>query len=82
MAKLAVVARAGVQDDVFYGLGYSGHGAHLGTHMGQILARMATGDGEANPTAGMSWPAFPLYNGMPWFLPLVGAYYKMKDRIF
>ena len=25
------------------------------------------------------FPAIPLYSGHPWFLPLVGAYYQVKD---
>ena len=25
------------------------------------------------------FPAIPLYRGDPWFLPIVGAYYKVKD---
>ena len=26
-------------------------------------------------------PAIPFYTGRPWFLPLVGAYYQVKDWI-
>ena len=25
------------------------------------------------------FPAIPMYSGRPWFLPLVGAYYQVKD---
>jgi NADPH-dependent 2,4-dienoyl-CoA reductase/sulfur reductase-like enzyme len=27
-----------------------------------------------------AWPAIPGHLGPPWFLPLVGAYYRIKDR--
>jgi hypothetical protein len=27
-----------------------------------------------------AWPAIPGHRGPPWFLPLVGAYYRIKDR--
>jgi hypothetical protein len=30
----------------------------------------------------MPWPAIPGYFGKPWFLPLVGAYYRMRDWIW
>ncbi|MEJ2626773.1 MAG: FAD-binding oxidoreductase [Pseudolabrys sp.] len=73
--------RAGVHEGMIYGMGYSGHGAQLSTHLGQILARMAMGERDANPLEGLPWPAIPFYNGKPWFLPLVGAYYQLKDRI-
>jgi hypothetical protein len=25
------------------------------------------------------FPPLPFYDGRPWFLPLVGAYYRVKD---
>jgi hypothetical protein len=30
---------------------------------------------------GLEWPAIPGYSGKPWFLPMVGLYYKALDRI-
>ena len=27
------------------------------------------------------WPAIPGHFGRPWFLPLVGAYYRLQDRL-
>jgi hypothetical protein len=29
----------------------------------------------------LPFPAVPLYSGRPWFLPLVGAYYRVKDWV-
>ncbi len=40
-----------------------------------------------NPNAGGSaydlqnFPSRPLYNGVPWFLPAIGAYYQFRDRM-
>jgi glycine/D-amino acid oxidase-like deaminating enzyme len=73
--------RAGTADDVSYAMGYSGHGAQMSTLMGHVLAEMAMGRPEANPLAGMDWPAIPMHFGKPWFLPVVGAFYRFKDRI-
>ncbi len=71
--------RAGERDGIFYALGYSGHGVQMSVHMGQIMARVMGGDTEANPLAGLDWPAVPGHFGPPWFLPFVGAYYRYQD---
>ena len=31
---------------------------------------------DRKPLKGLSWPAVPGHFGKPWFLPLVGQYYK------
>jgi len=73
--------RAGQKDGLFYSMGYSGHGVQMSVHMGQIMADVMAGDAEANPWRGLDWPAVPGHFGTPWFLPLVGAYYRLLDRI-
>lgn len=73
--------RAGSHDGMLYSMGYSGHGAQMANHMGVILAKMAMGDLKANPLAGLDWPSIPLYSGKPWFLPMVGMYFKLKDMV-
>lgn len=72
--------RAGEHKGLYFSLGYSGHGVQMGTHMGTVLARMLEGDREANPFHDFAWPAIPGHFGKPWFLPLVGAWYQLKDR--
>jgi hypothetical protein len=42
--------------------------------MGDALA----GAGEI-PRLTSSFRAVPLYGGTPWFLPLVGGYYRVRD---
>lgn len=73
--------RAGEADGVYFSMGYSGHGAQIATHMGEIIADQILGRARTNPWASLPWPAIPGHLGQPWFLPLVGAYYKFKDRI-
>jgi len=73
--------RAGVADGMVFGMGYSGHGAQLSTLLGQVLADLAMGRTDTNPLDGMDWPAVPALNGRPWFLPLAGMWFKLKDRI-
>lgn len=71
--------RAGEHDGVFYSMGYSGHGVQMSVHMGQIMADVMEGKAQANPWKDLNWPAIPGHFGKPWFLPLVGAYYRYQD---
>ena len=71
--------RAGFADGVFYAMGYSGHGAHMANLMGTIVADEILGRATPNPLQGLSWPAIPFYSGKPWFLPLVGLWFKFLD---
>jgi glycine/D-amino acid oxidase-like deaminating enzyme len=60
-------------------MGYSGHGVQMSVQMGQVMAEVMNGRPECNPWAGRPWPAIPGHFGAPWFLPLVGAYYRAMD---
>lgn len=73
--------RAGFADGVHYSMGYSGHGAQIATHMGEIMADLIVGRIDRNPFADLPWNAVPLHTGKPWFLPLVGLYYKALDKV-
>ncbi|RWE32402.1 FAD-binding oxidoreductase, partial [Mesorhizobium sp.] len=73
--------RAGYHDGVWYAMGYSGHGAQLSTHLGMILADAMLGREDRNPMKGVEWPSIPGYSGKPWFLPMVGLYYKALDWV-
>jgi len=73
--------RAGRQDGVWYAMGYSGHGTQMSTHMGVTMAETILGRPDRNPVQGLAWPAVPGHFGQPWFLPLVGLYYKALDRL-
>lgn len=73
--------RAGEAGGLYFSMGYSGHGAQLATHMGEIMADLITGRINRNPWDGLPWQAVPFHTGKPWFLPLVGQYYKFLDLI-
>ena len=73
--------RAGQADGLWYAMGYSGHGAQIATHLGQIMADRIMGLDVRNPFADLPWAAVPLHTGKPWFLPLVGLYYKARDMV-
>ncbi|MFM0050619.1 NAD(P)/FAD-dependent oxidoreductase [Caballeronia grimmiae] len=74
--------RAGQHDGLYFSMGYSGHGTQMSTHMGQVMADVMNGNADANPWREFAWPAIPGHTGKPWFLPLVGAYYSIKDVFY
>ena len=73
--------RAGERDGVYYSMGYSGHGTQMSTYMGTVMADIIDGGPDRNPWKDFDWPAIPGHFGPPWFLPMVGAYYRFKDRV-
>jgi glycine/D-amino acid oxidase-like deaminating enzyme len=73
--------RAGEHEGLFYSMGYSGHGVQMSVHMGQVMADVMEGKVDANPWRQLDWPAIPGHFGKPWFLPMVGAYYRVLDMI-
>jgi glycine/D-amino acid oxidase-like deaminating enzyme len=72
---------AGRLDDMFYAGGYAGHGVAMATYLGALIARRIAGEPIENPLFDDHFAAIPLYYGRPWFLPLVGLYYRWLDWI-
>ena len=70
---------AGEHEGLFYSLGYSGHGVQMSVHMGQVMAEVLDGRVAGNPWQQSNWAAIPGNFGKPWFLPLVGAWYRLQD---
>ncbi|WP_407310062.1 NAD(P)/FAD-dependent oxidoreductase [Pseudomonas sp. nanlin1] len=73
--------RAGQHDGIYHSMGYSGHGVQMSVHMGQVMADVLDGKPQANPWRELEWPAIPGHFGKPWFLPIVGAYYRLQDHL-
>jgi glycine/D-amino acid oxidase-like deaminating enzyme len=73
--------RAGLLDGVYYAGGYGGHGIAMATYLGEQIARRIAGEAIESPFFDDRFPTIPLYSGNPWFLPLVGAYYRLMDAL-
>ena len=71
---------AGSLKGVHYALGYGGHGVALATWLGARMGHAIAGRAPLPRLTG-SFPPIPLYEGRPWFLPFVGAYYRIRDRL-
>ena len=76
-----VMPHSGKLDDMYFALGFAGHGVAAATWMGAKVAGTICGDADDNPFSKISFPAAPLglRSGNTWALPLAGAYYKVLD---
>ncbi len=72
---------AGQHRGIAYALGYGGHGVAYASWLGDRVGRALLGQAEWPALSGIPFRAVPLYEGWPWFLPLAGAYYGLKDRL-
>jgi len=70
---------AGCLDGAYYAGGYCGHGVAMATYLGAIVGRRIAGEPIDHPLIDDRFPPIPLYRGTPWFLPIVGAFYRMQD---
>jgi glycine/D-amino acid oxidase-like deaminating enzyme len=71
--------RAGRLGGLYYCGGYAGHGIAMATYLGEQIARRMAGERFDHPLFDDDFASIPLYHGTPWFLPVVGAYYRVKD---
>lgn len=73
--------KVGQHNGLFYAMGYSGHGVQMAVHMGEVMADMIDGKPTDCPWITDNWPAVPMHFGKPWFLPFVGWYYQLQDKL-
>ncbi|HVC55255.1 MAG TPA: FAD-binding oxidoreductase [Stellaceae bacterium] len=79
---LDALPHMGEEGGLHYCLGCNGSGVAMMTYLGTQTARKIAR--VANAPCAFDAPLFPdhpLYNGNPWFLPLVGGYYRLRDRL-
>jgi glycine/D-amino acid oxidase-like deaminating enzyme len=76
---------AGELDDIYFALGFAGHGVALGTHLGMRMAdAILEGTVKELPYCVYDFPTAPLglYNGKAWFLPLIGLWHRVLDWLY
>jgi glycine/D-amino acid oxidase-like deaminating enzyme len=72
---------AGRMDGVTYAVGCCGTGVALMTNLGTRLGGWLAGD-EPPALARLRFPLVPApFEGRPWFLPIVGEWYRLQDRL-
>jgi len=76
------VPHMGTVDGVHYALGCNGSGVVMMSHLGHRTALKILGTpNRASAFEGLPFETRPLYTGTPWFLPAVGAWYHIRDRL-
>ena len=79
---LDALPHMGERDGLHYCLGCNGSGVAMMTYLGWQTARKIAR--VANYACSFDHPDFPdhpLYSGNPWFLPVVGGYYRLRDSL-
>jgi glycine/D-amino acid oxidase-like deaminating enzyme len=78
MDRMPHIGRLG---GVMYAMGYSGTGVVMSTWLGTRAAEWL-GGGQPPALAKLSFPLVPApYEGRPWFLPIVGEFFRAQDRL-
>jgi glycine/D-amino acid oxidase-like deaminating enzyme len=72
----------GETDGMHYAAGCQGAGVAMMSYLGhQIGLKILRRQNRPCGLDSADFPTLPLYRGRPWFLPAVGAWYKLRDRI-
>lgn len=74
------VPHMGKIDGLHYAMGCNGSGVAMMTYLGTQTARKIAGVAN-QPCAfdGLDFPTHALYRGNPWFIPMVGRYFRARD---
>ena len=79
---LDALPHIGQRDGLYFCLGCNGSGIAMMTYLGWQTARKIAG--VANYACSFDreeFPDHPLYSGNPWFLPVGGGWYRLRDRL-
>jgi glycine/D-amino acid oxidase-like deaminating enzyme len=79
---LDALPHMGQREGLHYCLGCNGSGVAMMTYLGwQTARKIARAANYACSFDTEEFPDHPLYSGNPWFLPVVGGYYRLRDRL-
>lgn len=66
-------------DGMHYAVGCNGSGVAMMSYLGYRAALAIVGGNERSAFEGLDHPARWFYRRSPWFMPLVGRWYRMRD---
>ena len=72
----------GTDDGIHYCMGCNGSGVAMMSYLGRQIAQKILGTTN-RPCAFelIPFPTRPLYRGRPWFLPIIGSWYRFRDYL-
>jgi glycine/D-amino acid oxidase-like deaminating enzyme len=72
----------GIHDGVHYAMCFCGSGVSMASYMGMRTGQKVLGLESAETALDdLPFPTRPLYQGKPWFLPPLVAWYRFQDRL-
>ncbi len=77
------IPHMGEEDGLHFCTGCNGSGVAMMTYLGNQVAQRILQDGHSDSAyIGIDFPKVPVpfYSGNPWFLPIIGNYYRYLDR--
>lgn len=79
---LDALPHMGQSEGLHYCLGCNGSGVAMMTYLGwQTARKIARAANYACSFDTHDFPDHPLYSGNPWFLPALGGWYRLRDRL-
>jgi len=70
------------ENGMHYAIGFCGHGVAMGSYLGARMGAMiASNEAPPPPFASLPFPSRFFYRGTPWFLPIVGTWYRLLDAL-
>ena len=70
------------RDGVVMAAGCQGNGVAMMSYLGdRCAAKLLDPQAEATTFERTDFPTVPFYGGEPWFLPAVGSWYRLRDRM-
>ena len=79
---LDALPHMGQSAGLHYCLGCNGSGIAMMTYLGwQTARKIARAANYACSFDTADFPDHPLYSGNPWFLPAIGSWYRLRDRL-
>lgn len=70
------------QDGLHSAMGCNGSGVVMMSYLGHQVALNITGKANRRSAFGqIKFPTNPLYTGDPWFMPFIGEYFRLRDRM-
>lgn len=77
---LDATPHVGTMNGIHFILGCNGSGVAMMSYLGHYVGRKIAGQAPATSSFEREFPDHVLYNGNPWFLPLMGRWFKLIDR--
>ncbi|MEH6443106.1 MAG: FAD-binding oxidoreductase [Oceanospirillaceae bacterium] len=74
------IPHLGVQDGMYYAMGYCGSGVARANYLGHKIALQMLGKEGATAFDNFDFPSKALYSGNPWFMPFLLRWHSLADK--